>query len=119
MIISDISAKISLATPEELAKYNVNILARSYGLSAPNLCRAFQKRIPLKLGWYLRYLKLRAFEKMIKENPDMTVSAALKILDIRSQSHFGEMYKKRRNMTPGDLAVICQIEREQAERSAT
>ncbi|HLP48771.1 MAG TPA: helix-turn-helix domain-containing protein [Candidatus Deferrimicrobium sp.] len=118
-IISAIMTKISLAKPEELAKYNVNTLARLHGISAPNLSRAFQTRYPLTLGQYLQYLKVHAFEKLIKENPGMTVRTALKILDIRSESHFGELYKKRRNITPGDMAVICKIEQKQAKRPSS
>jgi AraC-like DNA-binding protein len=108
-----------VAKPEELAKYNVNTLAQLHGISAPNLSRAFQKRYHQQLGQFLRYLRGRAFEKLIKENPDMTVRAALKILDIRSESHFGELYKKSRDITPGDMALICKIERKQAKNPSS
>jgi AraC-like DNA-binding protein len=118
-IISTILTKVCLAKPEELAKYNVNTLARLHGISAPNLSRAFQIRYHLPLGRHLQYLKIYAFEKLIKENPDMTVRAALKILDIRSESHFGKLYKKRRDITPGDMALICKIERKQAKNPSS
>lgn len=117
-IISAIMMKISVAKPEELAKYNVNILARLHGISAPNLSRAFKKRYSLRLGQYLRFLRVDAFENMMKENPYRPVNAVLKILDIRSSSHFGEIYKKRRHMTPYEMALRCQLEQLQQGRTS-
>jgi AraC-like DNA-binding protein len=109
-ILSAIMSEISLAKPEELAKYNVNTLARLHGISAPNLCRAFQTRYRLSLGQYLRFLRVYAFEEMLKKDPYMTVKEALKRLDIQSSSHFGQQYKIRRGITPKEMALKCQFE---------
>ncbi len=117
-LASTVLMQTSVAKPDELAKFNVNILARLHGVSAPNLSRAFKKHHSFRLGKYLRYLRIWAFEDLMKKDPYMHVNAALKILDIRSPSHFCEIYKKHRHMTPYEMALKCQLEQLQQGRTS-
>ncbi|MDQ1350769.1 MAG: Helix-turn-helix protein [Acidobacteriota bacterium] len=117
-LASIVLMQTSVAKPEELAKLNVNILARLHGVSAPNLSRAFKKHYSIRLGAFLQYLRIVAFEDLMKKNPYMHINAALKILDIRSSSHFGQQYKKCRHMTPYEMALKCQLEKLLQERTS-
>ena len=104
--------QIQSVQPEELAKINVNALARLNGVSVPNLSRAFKKYFDFKLSTYLKLKKMRAFETIIKNNPYMTIKSALDKLDIQSSSNFGIRYKKYRSdgMPPSYLVLESRIE---------
>lgn len=103
--------QIQSAKLEELAKINVTALARLNGVSVPNLSRAFKKCFDFKLSTLLKYIKMRAFENMIKNNPYMTIKSALEKLDIQSSSNFCERYKKYRfdGMPPSYLVLESRI----------